>query len=221
MLTPTLTPPCDGLFPATTRRAGNNRTGRGVIEGVPPAASMLLRAVLSIPDVGQIDAFVEPWRRVFAHSPLLSTVILFGHLGGVLAAGGLTVAADRATLRLDPSDDADRRRHLADLAQLQTPIWIAMVVALLSGALLFLADVEAFAASRIFWTKMAFVALLVTNAVASARLDAALRRDAQGGSGHAASPGYARRWRRRRAVAIASAVLWFGLVLIGAALASH
>ncbi len=69
-----------------------------------PSYPMLLRAVLSIPDVGQIDAFAEPWRRIYAHSPLLSTLILFGHLGGLFAAGGLTVAADRATLSLDPAD---------------------------------------------------------------------------------------------------------------------
>ena len=37
---------------------------------------MLLLALLSIPDVGQIDAFVEPWRRLYAQSPLLSTLIL-------------------------------------------------------------------------------------------------------------------------------------------------
>ena len=182
---------------------------------------MLLRAVLSIPDVGQIDAFVEPWRRVFSHSPLLSTVVLFGHLGGLLAAGGLTVAADRATLRLDPRDDVDRRRHLADLARLQAPIWTMLAIALLSGALLFLADVEAFAASRIFWTKMALVALLVANTASTARLDAALRQDGQSAAHVGESSCDLRRWRRRRAGAIASAVLWFGLVLVGAALASH
>ena len=182
---------------------------------------MLLGAVLSIPDVGQIDAFVEPWRRLYAQSPLLSTLILFGHLGGLFAAGGLTVAADRATLRLDASDEHGRRRHLADLARLQAPIWIAFVVAALSGALLFLADVEAFAESRIFWTKMALVALLVTNAVLAARLDAVLRRDATASGTDAAVGLHARRWRRRRAAAAVSAALWFGIVLVGAALASH
>src|SRR5829696_6422310 len=140
-----------------------------------PAASMLLRVVLSIPDVGQIDAFAEPWRRVFSQSPLLSTVILFGHLGGLLAAGALTVATDRATLRLDPRDDADRQRHLAEISRLQGPVWCAFAVALLSGALLFFADVEAFAASPIFRTKMSLVALLVVNTLTSARLDAVLR----------------------------------------------
>jgi hypothetical protein len=186
-----------------------------------PAASMILRVVLSIPDVGQIDAFAEPWRRVFAQSPLLSTLILFGHLGGLLAAGALTVSSDRATLRLDPRDEVERRRHLAEIACMRGPVWCAFAVALLSGALLFFADVEAFAASRIFWTKMSLVALLVVNALTSARLDAALRQDAHEGAPVDQSPSTARRWRRRRAGAIASAMLWFGPVLSGAALASH
>jgi hypothetical protein len=181
---------------------------------------MLLRALLSIPDVGQIDAFAEPWRQLYAQSPLLSTLILFGHLAGLLAAGGLTVSAERATLRLDPRCDADRQRHLADLERLRAPVWTAFGVALVSGALLFFADVEAFAASRIFWTKMLLVALLVANTFVTARLDAALRRDGDIGTSHTTEAS-ARRWRRRRAGAIASAVLWFGLVLVGAALASH
>jgi diacylglycerol kinase len=177
--------------------------------------------VLSIPDIGQLDAFAEPWRQLYAHSPLLSTLILFGHLGGLFAAGGLTVAADRATLRLDPSDALDRRRHLGDLARQQRPVWIAFLVALLSGALLFLADVEAFAVSPIFWTKMALVAMLVSNAAITARLDAALRRE-EAAPGEARDAGaVAMRWRRRRAAAVVSAVLWFGLVLTGTALASH
>jgi hypothetical protein len=180
---------------------------------------MLLRALLSIPDVGQIDAFAEPWRRLYAQSPLLSTLILFGHLAGLLAAGGLTVAAERTTLRLDPRCDADRRRHLADLAQLRTPVWIAFGVALVTGALIFFADVEAFAASRIFWTKMLLVALLLANTVVTSRLDAALRRESDGDA--SSSGASARRWRHRRAGAIASGTLWFSLVLVGAALASH
>ena len=182
------------------------------------AARMLLRVLLSIPDVGQIDAFAEPWRRLYSQSPLLSTLVLFGHLGGLLAAGGLTVAAERATLRLDPSRDEDRRRHLDDLAQLRAPVWIAFCIALMTGALIFFADVEAFAASRIFWTKMLLVALLLANTVVTTRLDAALRRDSDAGASTEAG---ARRWRRRRAGAVASGALWFGLVLVGAALASH
>jgi hypothetical protein len=181
---------------------------------------MLLRAFISIPDAGQLDAFVEPWRRLYAQSPLLSTVILFGHLGGLLAAGGLAVAAERATLRLDPTDDSERRRHLDDLERLRTPIWIAFAVALVSGALLFLADVEAFAASPIFWTKMSLVGLLIAATSLTARLDTALRRDGDAGTS-AETAVRARQWRRRRASGVVTALLWFGLVLVGAALASH
>ena len=130
----------------------------------------------------------------------------------------LTVAAERATLRVDPQSDADRRRHLADLAHLRGTIRAAFAVSLVSGAMLFLADVEAFAASRIFWTKMLLVALLLANTLITARLDAALRRDGEPSSATAAG---ARRWRTRRAAAIASASLWFAVVLVGAALASH
>lgn len=183
------------------------------------AAFMLLRALISLPDVGQIDAFVEPWRRLYSQSPLLSTVILFGHLGGLLAAGGLAVAAERATLRLDPRDDSERRRHLAELERLRSPIWSALGVALVSGALLFFADVEAFAASPIFWTKMSLVGLLIATTLVTGRLDTAIRRD--GDAGAAGTVALERRWRRRRAGAIATAVIWFGLVLVGAALASH
>jgi hypothetical protein len=179
---------------------------------------MLLRTLLAIPDVGQIDAFAEPWRHLYSQSPLLSTLILFGHLGGLLAAGGLTVAAERATLRVDPRSPSDRRRHLTDLAQLRGTIRASFAVSLVTGAMLFFADVEAFAASRIFWTKMLLVAVLMANSLFTARLDAALRREGELSS---ATKAGARRWRTRRAVAVASASLWFAVVLVGAALASH
>jgi hypothetical protein len=63
--------------------------------------------------------------------------------------------------------------------------------------------------------------LLVANAVVTSRMDAALRRDADTGASQATPGPHARRWRRRRAGALASVVLWFGLVLVGTALASH
>jgi hypothetical protein len=208
-----------GLFPPIAIGAGITRRTAASATLSLPVAFMLLRAVLSMPDVGQLDAFAEPWRRLYAHSPLVSTLILFGHLGGLFAAGGLTVAADRATLRLDPTDARDRARHLADLARLQAPVSVACGVALWCGALLFLADVEAFAMSPIFWSKMVLVALLVANAIVSQRLDAQLRRaDASPRTDAGADP---RRWRRRRLGAGASAALWFVLVLAGTALASH
>jgi uncharacterized membrane protein len=182
---------------------------------------MLISALLVLPDIGQVDAFAEPWRRLYSHSALVSTLVLFAHLAGLLAGGGLALAADRATLRADPSSDAERQRSLDELARTRRPVAAAIGVALSSGLLLFFADVEAFAVSWIFWAKMALVVLLLGNALAMVRVEAALRGALADGESGPASPATVRLWRRRRASAAVSAVLWFALVLAGTALGSH
>ena len=182
---------------------------------------MLLRALLALPDVGQVDAFAEPWRRLYSHSTLVSTLVLFGHLAGMLAGGGLSIAADRATLRLDVAREDERRRHLADLARTNRTVIAALVVAIVSGALLFFADVEVFATSSIFWAKMALLALLIANLWLARRAERALRDDRPSGALDGAPSRQDRLWRRRRGSAMASIALWFVLVLAGTALASH
>jgi hypothetical protein len=182
---------------------------------------MLLSALFALPDVGQVDAFAEPWRRLYSHSTLVSTLVLFGHIGGLLAGGGLALAADRATLRVDVSDDAERARHLEELARLRTPVAAAFGVAAVSGALLFLADVEAFATSPIFWAKMLLIALLIANVAVMVRVEGALRAGPVQGPLESSIVARERLWRRRRLNAVVSAVLWFVLVLAGTALASH
>jgi hypothetical protein len=182
---------------------------------------MLLSAMIALPDVGQVDAFAEPWRRLYSHSALVSTFVLFGHIGGLLAGGGLSLAADRATLRVNADDETERRRHLDELARMRWPASIALGVSILSGALLFFADVEAFATSRIFWAKMGVIALLLTNVAIMSRAESALREDSTRAPLESPEPVRAHLWRRRRASAVLSVVLWFVLVLAGAALASH
>jgi hypothetical protein len=182
---------------------------------------MLISVLLALPDVGQVDAFAEPWRRLYSHSTLVSTLVLFGHLAGLLAGGGLALAADRATLRVDPSNDRERERHLDDLARVRRSVAAAVGVALLSGVLLFFADVEAFAASRIFWAKMALIGLLLANALVMVRAEASLRELPVADTSDSATSARSRLWRRRRASAAVSLVLWFVLVLAGTALGSH
>jgi hypothetical protein len=182
---------------------------------------MLLSALLALPDVGQVDAFAEPWRRLYSHSTLISTLVLFGHIGGLLAGGGLALSADRATLRVNGADVGERRRHLDELARLRVPVFVAFGVAVVSGALLFFADVEAFATSRIFWAKMALIALLLTNVAIMTRVESALRVGPAQGPLESSEAASERLWRRRRASAVVSVVLWFVLVLAGTALASH
>jgi hypothetical protein len=183
---------------------------------------MLLSVLHFLPDVGQVDAFAEPWRRLYSHSTLVSTLVMFGHIGGLVAGGGLALASDRQTLRLDGGDVSARSRHLDELARQRLLVNVAFGVAIVTGALLFFADVEAFAASRIFWAKMALIALLVVNLGVISRVESALRASAARDVVEAdASAVHARLWRRRRLGALVSVVLWFVLVLAGTALASH
>jgi len=178
---------------------------------------MPIRVLLALPDVGQVEAFAEPWQRLYGHSPLVATLVLFTHIAALLAGGGLALAADRATLRVDATNAAARERHLAELAAVHRPIGIALVAAFASGALLFLADVEGFATSRVFWIKLGIVALLIGNGVVIRRVERALR-DARASAPDSTCD---RLWRRRRANAVTSVVLWFVLVLAGTALSSR
>jgi hypothetical protein len=177
---------------------------------------MSLRLWQIVPDLSTVDALAEPWQQLYAHSTVVATLVLFGHLAGLLIAGALTFSTEASALRLDPADDGERRRYLRAVSPARSAIAAALGVAMINGVLLFLADLEAFAVSRIFWTKMLLVVLLLANTVLASRLDARLRREDD-----AATRDDAALWRRRRANAWATAVLWLALVLFGSALANH
>ena len=146
---------------------------------------MSLRLWQIVPDLATVDALAEPWQKLYAHSTVVATLVLFGHVGGLIVAGALTFSMESGALRLDPADEGERQRYLG-------------------------------AVSRVFWTKMFFVVLLLANAFIASRLDARLRR-----TDDAAMERHDSLWRRRRASAWATAVLWFALVLSGSALASR
>ena len=177
---------------------------------------MSLRLWRIVPDLSTVDALAEPWQQLYAHSTLVATLVLFGHLAGLLVAGALTFSTEAGALRLDPADDGERRRYLRTVSPSRRAIAIALGVAMLNGVLLFLTDLEAFAVSRVFWTKMCLVVLLLTNTAIASRLEARLLRE-----DGAPARDDAALWRRRRANAWATAVLWFALVLSGSALANH
>ena len=177
---------------------------------------MSLRLWQIVPDLATVDALAEPWQQLYAHSTVVATLVLFGHVGGLMVAGALTFSTESGALRLDPADAGERERYLRVVARSRSVIGFALAIAMVSGFLLFLADLEAFAVSRVFWAKMLLVVLLLANAFIASRLDARLRR-----TDDAATERHDGLWRRRRASAWATAVLWFALVLSGSALASH
>ena len=163
-----------------------------------------------------VDALAEPWQKLYAHSMVVATLVLFGHVAGLLVAGALTFSVEASALRLDLHDAVARRRYFRNVTSARRATALAFAIAMPSGVLLFLSDLEAFAVSIVFWMKMGLVVLLLTNGVIASRLDAQLSRASDD-----ASDAKENLWRRRRVSARATAVLWFTLVLSGSALASR
>lgn len=159
--------------------------------------------ISDIAAVATLASWAEPWRRAVSHSAALSTSVLFVHLGALVCAGGFSLTADYATLRVTArmapdtavSIEANDSRRIAGYA---------LLVLLASGVALFLSDVAAFADMAVFWLKMGLVAVLLVNAVSATRL---ARRG---------EPAVA----RRRLHAALSIGLWFTILALGTVLMS-
>jgi hypothetical protein len=149
---------------------------------------------------------VVDWGSFYANHAAVRTMVLFGHVGGIIAAGGAAVTADRGIIRAMRVDAADRGLQLATVQATHRVVIGGLVFVALSGLLLFASDVDTFLNSRVFWTKMTLVLLLLIN---GAVLTSAER---------SASLGHMSAWPTLRLTAFASIALWFLTALAGVAL---
>ena len=153
-----------------------------------------------------VSHFVAWWSTLYSGSPVLRTLIAFVHVAGLVSGGGAAVAADRATLK------ATRRGRLVTRAQIDAihnthRIVIAGLAAvILSGVLLFAADVSTYAPSKLFWIKMAMVAALMINGALLVRVGRGVDAPHEGTR------------RTMRLTAGVSLALWFLTTLAGAGL---
>jgi uncharacterized membrane protein len=149
---------------------------------------------------------LAPWADLYHTSPVTQAAVAFGHFGGMMTAGGFALAANCATLRAVRGASWEHRRHLRELAAMHPIVLGALAVTLVSGLLMFAADLETLSGSAAFWAKMILVGLLAGNGGAMLRAERSLRR------GH---PSEGRAWQRLRRGSLASLVLWFAVVLVG------
>jgi hypothetical protein len=148
------------------------------------------------------------WARMYADSHTVSTGVNYLHFAGLLLAGGAAVSADRATLLAAREDTAGRATYLPRLAAVHGLVIGGLGLMMLSGLLMFLADLETFWDLRVFWIKMVLVALLLTNGLIMRRAERLA----------ASSP--ARAWIGLKATSMISVGLWFVIVLASTILAN-
>ncbi len=146
------------------------------------------------------------WGSFYANHAAARTLITFAHIGGLVAAGGAAVTADRGLLFANRREPESAPLQLSAARNTHALVLWGLGFVTLSGLLLFAADVDTFWASRVFWTKMALIVLLIANGTL---LMWSERR---------ATAGDASAWPALRATAAASILLWMLTTLAGAAL---
>jgi hypothetical protein len=151
------------------------------------------------------DLFAS-WGSFYANHALARTLITFAHIGGLVLAGGAAMTIDRGLLWSARRGTERPETHLAAARSSHGFVLWGLALVTISGLLLFAADVDTFWASRVFWIKMALIALLVVNGAVLMR------------SERLASAGEVSAWRPLRWTAAASLVLWSLTTLAGVAL---
>jgi hypothetical protein len=173
---------------------------------------------MTISLVQQVASAFDGWQALFSDSKLVSTSVTTVHILALLFGGGLAIAADRTTLRLLGKNPEERSHHLAELRATHRPVLIALTVLVASGVALATADLKTFIPSPVFWVKMGFVALLLTNGIVLERTESALRRT--GPAIGMPSDRSAGLWSRLKVSAITSIALWSATAIVGSVLTS-
>lgn len=162
--------------------------------------------------VQSVATAVKPWAILFSDHTAISSGVTFFHVAGLLFAGGVAIASDRATFRALRGTDDDRGRVLADLGNSHRWVISGLTIIFFSGVLLALSDVKTFAYSPTYWIKMSLVVLLLANGVLLQRTERKLREGNM--LSQSAAPGR-KLWSLLRFTAAASMTLWTAIVLAG------
>ena len=153
---------------------------------------------------------VEPWSALYSDSTVIPTLVVFGHIAALVFAGGLAITLDRATLRAARGPAEFRWRQLEELRAAHRLVVVGIGLSVVTGVLLFAADLETYFGSWIYWTKMALIVMLLLNGYLMTRVEGRI----------SSTPNAAddAGWKQLRTNAIVSLVLWFSIAFAGVAL---
>jgi len=158
----------------------------------------------------ELVRWTTSWEHLYSNSKGVEIFVTFLHVGGLLLAGGLALATDRATLRAIRHAVHDRVQHLDALSSVHQTVLAGLVITFVSGVLLFLSDVKTFWGSWVFWVKMALIVALLVNGWVMTRAEKSLRTTDMSEENRA--------WTHLHNTAAVSLVLWYAITLAGVAL---
>lgn len=149
-----------------------------------------------------------PWAHLYNDHPVLQTSVTAVHVSAMLLAGGFAIATDRATVRAARAGAGTRLRALQELRSVHPFVLVGLALVTATGVLMLGADLKTLLGSPVLWAKLGLFAALLANGGVMVRVEHGLRSE----------PGSEARWRRLRATALASLVLWFAVAVSGTAL---
>jgi hypothetical protein len=153
-----------------------------------------------------VPHLVAGWAALYSGSAVLRTLVSFFHVAGLVSGGGAAVAADRATLKATRRGTTVTRDQIVSIHNTHRIVIVSLAAVIVSGVLLFAADVDTYAPSKLFWTKMAMVGLMMLNGTILVRV---------GRGVHTPDEPIRRKMRWTAAVSLA---LWFLTTLAGVGL---
>src|SRR5262249_6045507 len=101
-----------------------------------------------------IQQLLDSWTSIYSNHAALKTGIAFMHIGGLVAGGGGAITADLATIAAARTRSSRLMAQLDLLKKTHVVVILGLIALVVSGVLLFAADVDTFISSRIFWLKM-------------------------------------------------------------------
>lgn len=171
-----------------------------------------------------LTALAKPWADFYADHTSAATIVLSVHMLAMFLAGGMAIGADRAIVRAAPGSAEAARAVVADLSTTHSLVIGSLIVTTLSGVVLFLTDVPTFSVSKVYWTKMAAVTLLLLNGLRMRRAEGAVMHPLASIPLHTTEMPIAfpkKEWSAVRQAAVMSLGLWFTIVLLSVVLTNN
>jgi len=156
--------------------------------------------------MGALRDLAISWGSYYANHAVVRTLIEFAHIIGLVVGGGAAIVADRGVLAAIKRGELERSSLLKSVRNTHAVVLAGLVAVMASGVLLLAADVDTYITSKLFWTKMALIVLLIINGLVLTRAE---RRAATGDEVS---------WRTLQWTAIASLALWLLTTLTGTGL---